>query len=93
MANTIKVTVTQDTEAVAKARAAQAGAENALAMMIEHVGSFVIREKNGGYESRPSIDIFPNVIWFGQSDATLHNDFVPFDPETGFGDIWIEVIL
>lgn len=58
-----------------------------------YMGAPVIREIDGTYQERLPIEDFASVIWFGQSDATLHADFVPFDPETGAGDIWIEVIL
>lgn len=93
MSEQVTVTISQSAHSVAKARAAQAAAEKALALMIEHVGNPVIREKNGVYESRPSIDIFPNVTWFGQSDPLAQAEFVEYNPATGVGDIWVEVIL
>ena len=64
-----------------------------LAAKKARAAATLIREVDGQYMSRPPVDLLPNATWIGQSDATLHNDFVPFDPGTGFGDIWIEVIL
>lgn len=52
-----------------------------------------VREANGEYETRPSTKSVLNAIWFGQTDATQHPDFVEYDPATGVGDIWIEVEL
>lgn len=93
MAEIIVVNVTEEVEAVAKARAAQAAAEEALEQMTEFIGSPIIREMAGTYEDRPSTDTFPNVTWFGQTDPTSQPTFVPYNPETGVGDMWIEVNL
>lgn len=69
----------------------RARAEKAANKAETYMGTPLLREINGVYQTRPSVADFPNVTWLGQGDATEHVDFQQYDPATGGGDIWIEV--
>jgi len=69
----------------------RARAEKAANKAETYMGTPLIREVDGTYQERPPVEDFPNVTWMGQSDPMSHTDFVEYDPQTGHGDIWIEV--
>lgn len=50
-----------------------------------------VREIDGTYETRGSVEDYPNRFWVGIADATEHPDFVELDLSTGVGDFWISV--